>query len=120
MSKRYNIEYPLPLAGMKNLRSMVAGENRVFAAGVRKPSGMFGGASNASRAAHFCGMEITQRTMLIVDPVTYKSYPVILIHCVKPASPPKKKGRKAGGKNRKPAEKVVSLDEEGVVLYRGT
>lgn len=118
--KRYDTDYVLPLAGMKNLRLMVAGESRIFSVGDRKPSGMFSGAANASRASNLCGMETTQRTMLLVDPVTYKSIPVLLIHCKKPAKQSLKRGRKNDECDKKIHDLQYSTDEEGTVLYRGT
>jgi len=81
-AKRYNYRFKIPFCGMNQLRRMKVGETQVFNAGTRSPSGAFGGAKNAAGAASKLGIKIQQRTMALVDPVTYESFPVIVIECL--------------------------------------
>lgn len=98
MKKRNNkVKYTLPLPGMTNVRDMVEGETRIFSAGQRTPSGPFEGATRGSRAIMLTGAVASQRMMLLVDPITHETVPVILFHCVKPGNPVQKCGRKPKG-----------------------
>ena len=80
--KRYLKDLRLRQPNMVMLRRMKAGEVVVFDSGTRKPGGMFNGAANAAGIASKLGMRITQRTMVLVDPVTYKATSVILVECL--------------------------------------
>jgi len=91
------IKYSLPLPGMTNVRDMVAGETRVFSAGQRTPSGPFEGATRGSRAIMLTGAVASQRMMLLVDPVTHETVPVILFHCEKAGNAVKPRGPKPKG-----------------------
>lgn len=91
------IKYTLPLPSLPNIRGMVAGETRVFSAGKRTPSGPFEGATRGSRAVMLTGAVGSQRMMLLVDPVTYETVPVILFHCEKAGNAVKPRGRKPKG-----------------------
>lgn len=88
------IKYSLPLPSLPNIRGMVPGETRVFSAGKRTPSGPFEGATRGSRAVMLTGAEASQRMMLLVDPVTHETVPVVLFHCTKAGNPAKKPGPK--------------------------
>ena len=93
--KQKKVKFSLPLPGLPNVRGMVPGETRVFSAGKRTPSGPFEGATRGSRAVMLTGAEATQRMMLLVDPVTHETVPVILFHCTKAGNPSKRAGRPA-------------------------
>lgn len=87
MATKKNYEYQMHIAlpGMPRMRQMKEGEVIVVNTGKRSPSGAFCGAKNAAGIASKLGMQIKQRTMVLVDPVTYESMPVIAIECIKAA-----------------------------------
>ena len=93
--KKRNGKYTLPMPGNTTLRSMQSGDTRVFSAGKRTPSGPFSGATLASMGIFRIKAEMSQRMMLLVDPITHETVPVIVVHCHKAGNPPKKRGRKA-------------------------
>lgn len=101
-AKQYNIDFSLRQPSSVAMRAMRKGEVLCFSAGKRKPAGQFGASSNATRTATYLKMKITQRTSVLVDPVTYAATPVLLVKCLEPCKTKAgKRGRKPGGKNHK-------------------
>lgn len=92
---RYEKDFTIPMPGMANLRSMKTGETRIFSVGHRKSNGQLTGGPQACSIASRIGMQIVQRTMILVDPVTYRSQPVVVVECIGEAAvATKPRGRK--------------------------
>lgn len=111
--------FPVPKLSSRLMRNMEPGDTIIVAAGhkVRTNKNLYQAQVNTTSRAKGLGMTVKTKVQYITDIADLKLLPVVLIHCITSAVPPKKRGRKAGGKNTEPN---VSLDEEGVVLYRST
>ena len=65
-----------------DFRKLRKADTLLIRAGERKPSGALTASSNITKAASIVGCKVTQRTLILTDPVSYESIPVILVTCL--------------------------------------
>lgn len=91
-SANYDIK-PMKL-NSKAMRAMQPGDVLIFDCGVLNAAGAFMGATSVSSLASRAGMQIAQRQIIVVDPISYETTPAIMVLCLQPARPPQPRGRK--------------------------
>lgn len=109
---------------VEKFRETKLNQYALVSAGDRKPSGMLQGSSDVTRYAITAGAKVSQTTLILTDPKTYKSTPVICVCCfgvlptqkdakdesemAKKAAAPKKPAKKAPAKKAAKKKAVPS------------